>query len=143
MVNHSEFFGPFGGDATRYSYHSYLNPRSLVLEVGGYTGVDITAMQKLYGPFKTLLFEPVFHEEAKISLKNVIGVEIFPYGLGSVTRDEVFNVQGDGTQPSAKTTRQVAEWQRLATIKSFANVLAYLDIEEADLLQINCEGCEW
>ncbi|EEH50929.1 methyltransferase [Micromonas pusilla CCMP1545] len=135
MVNHSDFFGPFGGDATLYSYQSYLSPKSLVLEVGGYTGVDIVALQSLYGSFRTLLFEPVYHEEARKNLESNKNIEIFPFGLGNSNRNVSFDVQGDSTQQSNTGTP--------AEIKDFREVVKFLGIQKADLLQINCEGCEW
>ena len=134
-ANHSEFFGEFGGDKTRYSFHTYLSPNSLVIEVGGYTGVDIKKMTELHGPFKTLLFEPIFHGEARKNLEG-LDVEVYPYGLGGSTRIATFGVQGDATKP-------LKDGGEVAQIRQFSVVIEELYISRIDLLQINCEGCEW
>ena len=134
-ANHSEFFGEFGGDKTRYSFHTYLSPNSLVIEVGGYTGVDIKKMTELHGPFKTLLFEPIFHDEARKNLEG-LDVEVYPYGLGGSTRNAMFGVQGDATKP-------LKDGGEVAQIRQFSVVIEELYISRIDLLQINCEGCEW
>ena len=136
-ADYETFFGEFGGDQTRYGLHPYLTSKSLVIEVGGYTGVDILAMHKLYGAFRTFLFEPVFFKEAKNNLNEVPNIRLFPYGLGNSSRMVHFDVMGDGTKPSQQGTGQQVE------IADFREVLQKLRINHVDLLQINCEGCEW
>lgn len=114
--------------------HSYLQESSVVIEVGGYTGVDIKKMREKYGLFKTLLFEPIFHEQARENLKG-LGVEIYPYGLGAHARTLFFSDEGDATRPTSSG--------KSGEIRSFSEVLKALSITKVDLLQINCEGCEW
>lgn len=133
-ADYDDFFKKFGGDRTRYSYHTYLTQNSLVVEVGGYTGVDIKKMRQLHGPFKTLLFEPVFHDEARLNLDG-LDVVVYPYGLGATTRSTAFKIKGDATRPTKRGT--------LAEIRQVSDVISELDITHVDLLQINCEGCEW
>ena len=133
-ANYTAFFDTFGGDKTRYSFHSYLIQNSLVIEVGGYTGVDIKKMRQLHGPFKTLLFEPIFYDEARKNLKG-LGVEVYPYGLGASTRYATFDIKGDATRPTKDG--------QVAQIRRFSDVIEELSIVRIDLLQINCEGCEW
>ena len=133
-ANYTTFFEAFGGDKTRYSLHTYLSQNSLVIEVGGYTGVDIKKMRELHGPFKTLLFEPIFHDQARMNLKD-LGVEVYPYGLGASTRSATFAIKGDATKPT--------EDGQVAQIRRFSDVIKELSIVRIDLLQINCEGCEW
>ena len=136
-ADYETFFGEFGGDKTRYGFHPYLTSKSLVIEVGGYTGVDILAMHKLYGAFRTFLFEPVFFKEAKNNLNEVPNIRLFPYGLGNSSRMVHFDVMGDGTKPAQQGTGQQLE------IADFRELLQKLRINHVDLLQINCEGCEW
>lgn len=133
-ADYSEFFGDFGGDKTRYSFHNYLSQNSYVIEVGGYTGVDIKEMNELHGPFKTLLFEPIFHDEARKNLEG-FDVEVYPYGLGASSRNATFGVKGDATKPQKDG--------EVAIIRHFSVVIEELCIRRVDLLQINCEGCEW
>ena len=133
-ADYDDFFKKFGGDTARYSYHTYLTQNSLVVEVGGYTGVDIKKMRQLYGPFRTLLFEPVFHDEARLNLEG-LDVVVYPYGLGATTRSTAFGIDGDATKPTKEG--------KLAEIRRFGDVITELDITTVDLLQINCEGCEW
>ena len=134
LANHSAFFKSFGGDNTRYAAHSYLTQTSVMFEVGGYTGVDILEMRKRFGYFRVLLFEPIYHRQAQENLRGE-QVEVYPYGLGTTSRDVFFDVSGDGTHLSSAGTK--------AHIKSFASVLTELNIGLVHLLQINCEGCEW
>ena len=133
-ANHTEFFKAFGGDKTRYSLQSYLTKSSIVMEVGGYTGVDIIEMQRRFGFFRTLLFEPIFFEEARANL-NDRNVKVYPYGLGKITRQVLFDIKGDGTKEAL--TGKPGE------IRNFEGVVQQLGISNIDLLQINCEGCEW
>ena len=99
--------------------------------------MDILAMHKLYGAFRTFLFEPVFFKEAKNNLNEVPNIRLFPYGLGNSSRMVHFDVMGDGTKPSQQGIGQQVE------IADFREVLQKLRINHVDLLQINCEGCEW
>jgi hypothetical protein len=46
LTDFTAFFSDFGGDESRYSFHSDLTDRSTVVEIGGYTGVDIMAMKE-------------------------------------------------------------------------------------------------
>ena len=137
-ANHSEFYGEFGGDETRYSFHTYLSPNSFVVEVGGHTGVDIKKMTELHGSFKTLLFEPIFYDEARKNLEG-LDVEVYPYGLGASTRSATFGINGDGT----KLLKDKRKNGKVAQIRQFSVVIDELRISRIDLLQINCEGCEW
>jgi FkbM family methyltransferase len=133
-ADYTTFFDAFGGDKTRYSFHTYLSQNSSVIEVGGYTGVDIKKMRQMHGPFKTLLFEPIFYDEARMNLKG-LGVEVYPYGLGASTRSATFDIKGDSTRPTKDG--------QVAQIRRFSDVIEELSIVRIDLLQINCEGCEW
>ena len=63
--NQTEFYSDFGGNANRYAYHSYLDEKSTVIEIGGYTGVDIMALRELWGTFKVFMFEPLFFALAR------------------------------------------------------------------------------
>lgn len=137
LQNLTEFFEVFGGDERRYSYHSYLNRHSIVVEVGGYTGVDIAALRTMYGSFRAILFEPIFHEEAVHNMKSMDSVTILPYGVGAVDRFIHFDVAGDATRPA------IAEKGKKAEIRNFKHAIDDLHLERVDLLQINCEGCEW
>jgi len=133
IANHTAFRS-FDGDNARYAAHSYLTKTSLMLEVGGFTGVDVLEMRKRFGGFRVLLFEPVFHREAQENLRNE-QVEVYPYGLGKTSREIFFDISGDGTHPSSGGLK--------GQVKSFTSVLVELKIDRVDLLQINCEGCEW
>jgi FkbM family methyltransferase len=135
--NITAFFSDFGGDESRYSFHSYLTDRSTVVEIGGYTGVDIKAMKARYGDFRVVLFEPIFYEEARHNLEHLNKVEILPYGVGSSESKIYFVVAGDATRPGDESSGKVG------FIRKFTDVLSELQLLSVDLLQINCEGCEW
>ena len=135
-VGRPEFY-KWGGDDRRYSLQSYLNTSSIVIEVGGYVGNDIKELFRRYGSFRTLIFEPVFYERAKLNFAEFPTVEVFSYGLGSAPRDLYFESKEASTKPSANGVGHQAR------IKHVAHVLSDLNIRHASLLQINCEGCEW
>mmetsp|Transcript_12368 Transcript_12368/g.53188 ORF Transcript_12368/g.53188 Transcript_12368/m.53188 type:complete len:285 (+) Transcript_12368:115-969(+) len=135
--NQTEFYVDFGGNDKRYSYHSYLNATSTVMEIGGYTGVDITALRERYGMFRVFIFEPIFYREATKTFEDVENVEIFAFGVGASTRKSYFNLDGVGSKPSSNNEGVEVE------IRNFNDVLASLKLTRIDLLQINCEGCEW
>ena len=135
--NVTEWFSVFGGDAKRHAHHHYLDDKSTVVEIGGYTGVDIKALRALYGNFHVLLFEPIFFREAAVNLQSLANIQIFPYGVGSVQRHEYFQLTGDATRPGK------GDGARKAEIRNFLTVLSSLNVHRVDLLQVNCEGCEW
>lgn len=137
--NVTEFYSIFGGNEKRYSYHSYLSDQSTVVEIGGFTGVDINAMRDIYGPFRVLLFEPLFYTKAKTTFEGDNNVEVYPYGIGSTTRKVSFAVDGVASKPAATAHVDVTEVE----IRKLADVVQELQVETVDLLQINCEGCEW
>ena len=139
--NFTEFFVDFGGDARRHSFHDYLNSGSLVVEIGGYTGVDIKALRALYGDFRVFLYEPIYYEQAKDNLRDMSKVSIFPYGVGSTSKEIHFAVDGDATRPLEKSDGQTPS--KVAVIKEFKSAMLSQGVEKVDLLQINCEGCEW
>ena len=64
-----------------------------------------------------------------------MGVEVYPYGLGASTRSATFDIKGDSTRPTKDG--------QVAQIRRFSDVIEELSIVRIDLLQINCEGCEW
>ena len=138
LTDFTAFFSDFGGDESRYSFHSYLTDRSTVVETGGYTGVDITAMKERHGDFRVALFEPIFYEEARHNLEHLNKVEILPYGVASSDSKIYFDVAGDATRPAGDESSG-----KVGFIRKFTDVLSELRLLSVDLLQINCEGCEW
>jgi FkbM family methyltransferase len=83
------------------------------------------------------LFEPIFYEEARHNLEHLNKVEILPYGVGSSESKIYFDVAGDATRPGDESSGKVG------FIRKFTDVLSELRLLSVDLLQINCEGCEW
>ena len=95
------------------------------------------AMRAMHGNFRVLLFEPIFYEEAKHNLKHLDKIQILPYGVGSSHRVIYFDVAGDATKPAEASSGKIG------VIRKFTEVLSDLDLLSVDLLQVNCEGCEW
>jgi len=137
--NVTEFYADFGGNEKRYSYHSYLSGQSTVIEIGGFTGVDINAMRDMFGPFRVLLFEPLFYTKAQQTFMSDDNVEVYPYGIGATTRKVSFAIDGVASKPASTGHGNVSEVE----IRKLADVVHEMHIETVDLLQINCEGCEW
>lgn len=115
-----------------------LTPQSLVIDVGGYTGVWLSALQKHLGFMPlALLYEPVprFADSLEKKFQGNQRVIIFRYGLSDKTERVTFSIEGDRSG-----VYHDAPEQETVQLMDVASALAGLSI---DLIQFNCEGGEY
>ena len=128
----------------RLAHLSYLKPDSVVLEIGGNQGHDISRLIKLYDPVLITL-EPVekFAKRLMELFKDNTKVVVLNFGLGRVT-DEVF-VKVTGSEGDATSMFANAHGDTSLIIANTTQFLLRIGIRkfDFDLLLINCEGCEY
>lgn len=116
-----------------------LNSNSVVVEVGGYEGVFSGHIINKYD-CNILTFEPAskFYETLKRRFENCEKVKIFNYGLGHKNSTETLSILDDGSSMflNSDKTEQI-------TIRDISEVFDELNIDEIDLMEINCEGSEY
>ena len=126
------------GDVTlRLNYP--LVSGSLVLDVGGFEGQWAS---DIYSRFlcRVMVFEPVPEFAAGISRRFGMnpGIEVFPFGLGSQTRDAEFCVQGDASSVFGHGAGATS-----VHLVSAAQFFRKQAVEEVDLMKVNIEGGEY
>lgn len=127
-----------GGDAVFLDNHE-INEKSVVVEVGGYTGVWSEKLNNKYKPDFYIL-EPVekFRTELVKKFKSNNNIKILDYGLGKPGTFEV-SLDTDATSIFDNTGKE----KETITIKSFSDFLNENSINTIDLMQINIEGAEY
>ena len=126
------------GDNT-HNVNYDLNEDSIIMDLGGYTGVWIQQMVDKYNP-NVYVIEPLpefynkleerFKDNSKVTLKNV--------GVGTENGDGVIYINGDGS--SSNNIGGEAVTIQLETMETLLNEWG---LESVDLLQVNIEGDEY
>jgi FkbM family methyltransferase len=116
-----------------------LNSNSIVIEVGGFEGVFSGHIINKFD-CNVLTFEPSskFYQTLNERFKNCEKVKTFNYGLGHKNSIETLAILSDGSSMflESEKTEQI-------TIRDISEVLDELNIDEVDLMEINCEGSEY
>ena len=128
------------GDATHNLNHN-LNKDSIVLDIGGYTGVWASQILEKYD-CQIYILEPVpdFYEKLKQRFMKCPRVLSKMVGVSpDVDKELTINLDGDATlclddSPFGTTTIHLSPIEK---------ILEDLNIEEVDLVQINIEGAEY
>lgn len=128
-----------GGDAMFLEQHD-LNQKSIVVDVGGFTGVWAEKIIKKYDPIFFIL-EPVksFQKVLETKFSNNPKVKILKHGLGT-PGDFQINLSGDASSIFDAANGDATE---VISVASFNNFISKNCIERIDLLQINIEGSEY
>jgi FkbM family methyltransferase len=119
----------------RYNYD--LTPESIVLDCGVYEGTFSDIISQKYKPL-IYAYEPIaaFYQRSKERLKVWPNVKVFPYGVGSSTRNETFRVKGDMTGHYSEGLEQSS-----VLIVDIVDILK--PFNRIDLLKLNIEGMEF
>lgn len=114
-----------------------LNPDSLVIDVGGYTGYFSDKINSLYNPH-LIIFEPVkkYYKVLKSKYRNKRNVEIYNYGLANKNSLRKIYLSNDGTSLIKKSDK--SEKIKLVDVASFLNKFKLVN-----LISINIEGAEY
>jgi FkbM family methyltransferase len=129
-----------GGDETLRLVYP-LEPRSVVLDVGGFLGDWAASIVERYG-CSVLVFEPVpaHYDALRDRLRGVKGVELYPFGLSDRTERRAMAVLGNGS--SAFRASGPAGTVRVPFV-DIAEFWSGRGLEHVDLLKVNIEGGEF
>ena len=134
------------------AFQGLLNSSSLIVEIGGNTGLDTSRFVQLYDPY-IISFEPLaqMSKDLMDKFRDNSKIEIQPYGLGDRARTisvEPFDDSNTGTSifrklPSKDSSK--IERIRLLDIVEVINNIRKNRTRDGmiDLISINCEGCEF
>jgi FkbM family methyltransferase len=125
------------------SSHTSLTGRSIVLDVGGETGVWAMQIHDKYAP-QLKIYEP--NPNAVAVLKERFkdkSAEIFPFGLGA--RNQTCMLSNDGMGSSVfATSRNYDKVDKIEiSIRDVREAFEELNLPEVDLIKINIEGGEY
>lgn len=116
-----------------------LNENSIIMDLGGYTGVWVHQMIEKYNPYVYIL-EPVpnFYNGMVSKFSNNNKVNLLNVGINSEDKDGVIFMSGDGT--SSNLTNGEVINVKFNTIET---ILEHFKLKQVDLIQINIEGDEY
>ncbi|UJR08129.1 hypothetical protein I4U23_012405 [Adineta vaga] len=134
------------------AFKNLLNSSSLIVEVGGNTGLDTSKFVELYN-CSIISFEPLA-EMSKILIEKFqtnSKVEIQPYGLGNYARKieiEPVGNTNEGTsifrKLSKKNSTKTQSIEILDIVQTIENIRKTKTSNGIiDMISINCEGCEF
>lgn len=126
------------GDNT-HNLNYELNEDSIVMDLGGYTGVWVQQIIDKYNP-NVYVIEPLpefynglvdrFSDNNKVKLLNV--------GVSTKNEDGVIYLSGDGSSSNLTNGEAVN-----VTFKTMSTLLDQWGLDTVDLIQINIEGDEY
>ncbi len=150
-LSRNDAFWPVQG-IRHTAFKNLLNSSSVIIEVGGNTGLDTSKFVELYDPF-IISFEPIISMSNGLieKFKKNPKIEIQPYGLGSYARNlsiELFDADNTGTsifrKVSDKDPSKITQIQLLDIIPVIKNIQkTQTQNGIIDMISINCEGCEF
>jgi FkbM family methyltransferase len=140
MTNSSEITKWFrdNGDYTHNITYN-LTENSVIMDLGGYTGVWAQQMIEKYNP-NVYILEPVtnFYEGMVTRFSNNDKVRLMNVGIGVEDKDGVIFMSGDGTSSNLTDGESInVRFNKIDT------VLEKWGLSEVDLIQINIEGDEY
>jgi FkbM family methyltransferase len=116
-----------------------INSKSIVFDVGGYQGQWSSDIFSKYQP-NLYIFEPVksFTKNLHSRFKHNKKINIFEYGLGGKTKNEIIYLSKDGSSTIKKNNIP-------QTIKIFraSDFICKQKLNKIDLMKINIEGGEY
>jgi FkbM family methyltransferase len=126
------------GDATHILNHN-LNHNSVVMDLGGYTGVWAQLVVNLYNP-NVYIVEPLgqYFNIAKTNFDSNDKVKLMCAGVSQEVREGVIYISNDGSSSNHKNGNPIN-----VNFKKIENILQEFNLDYVDLLQINIEGDEY
>lgn len=116
-----------------------LNENSIIMDLGGYTGVWAKQMIDKYNP-NVYILEPIpkFYNIMVDKFKDNDKVHLLNIGVGVKNEKSQIFLNGDATSSNIKNGNPVD-----VTFKNMETILNELGLNNVDLLQINIEGDEY
>lgn len=126
------------GDGTHIINYN-LNEDSIIMDLGGYTGVWAKQMIDKYNP-NVYILEPVpqFYDGMVNRFKDNKKVRLMNVGVGIENKDGLIFMDNDSTSSNLTTNNSIK-----VTFSTIDSILGKWGINEVDLLQINIEGDEY
>ena len=133
----SRWFADNGDNTHNINYD--LNENSVIIDLGGYTGVWAEQMIQKYNP-NVYIIEPVtkFYEIMVSKFLNNNKVHLMNVGVGVEDKNGFIFMSGDGTSSNLANGESINV--RFNTIDT---VLEKFGLNEVNLIQINIEGDEY
>lgn len=116
-----------------------LNENSIIMDLGGYTGVWAQQMIDKYNP-NVYIIEPIpqFYDTAKNKFIKNNKVRLMCVGVSQDKKEGVIYLSRDGSSANQKNGNPIK-----VKLKNMENILHEFKLEYVDLLQINIEGDEY
>tara|TARA_R110000782_G_scaffold244079_3_gene330847 strand:+ start:569 stop:1177 length:609 start_codon:yes stop_codon:yes gene_type:complete len=126
------------GDYT-HNLNYELNENSVIMDLGGYTGVWAQQMIDKYNP-NVYILEPVnsFYEGMVSKFKNNTKVRLLNVGVGTEDKDGFIFMSGDATSSNLANGESIS-----VKFNTIDTILEKWGLNEVDLIQINVEGDEY
>lgn len=139
-LNHIEISNWFrdNGDYT-HNLNYDLNDNSIVMDLGGYTGVWAQQIINKFNPF-VYIIEPVpqFYYGMVEKFKNNPKVKLSNVGVSTENKDGFITMSNDGTSSNLTNGNQIN-----VKFNTIETILDNFEINGVDLIQINIEGDEY
>ena len=141
MFNYSQaIFNWFKDDAIKLVYDHDLDQNSIVVDIGGYTGIWAGKIINRYN-CNLIIFEPVkkYFTQLENNISKYNKASLYNYGLGN--KHQKIKIQHRGVQT---TTRKIynKEYDEIIEIRDIAEE-RHLFNSTIDLMCINIEGGEY
>lgn len=116
-----------------------LNEDSIIMDLGGYTGVWAQQMIEKYNPYLYIL-EPVpnFYNGMVSKFSNNNKVKLLNVGISNEDKDGVIFMNGDATSSNLINGESIN-----VKFNTIETILKKFKLESVDLIQINIEGDEY
>jgi FkbM family methyltransferase len=116
-----------------------LNENSIIMDLGGYTGVWAQQMIEKYNPNVYILEPvPIFYDGMVSKFKNNPKVRLLNAGVGIEDRDGIIYMSGDGSSSNLTNGHKIN-----VKFNTIETILNNFGLEYVDLIQINIEGDEY
>ena len=141
MKLHSTSLAKWFADKGDYTHNiTYdLNEKSIIMDLGGYTGVWAQQMIDKYNP-NVYIIEPIpqFYDIAKNKFIKNNKVRLMCVGVSQDNKEGIIYLSRDGSSANKKNGNPIK-----VKLKNMETILHEFKLEYVDLLQINIEGDEY
>lgn len=126
------------GDFT-HNINYDLDENSVIMDLGGYTGVWANQMIEKYNP-NVYILEPIpgFYNTMVDKFKNNDKVHLLNVGVSTTNKNDTIFLNGDGSSSNVQKGQAVD-----VSFNDMETILNKWGLNEVDLLQINIEGDEY
>ncbi len=116
-----------------------LDENSVVIDLGGYTGVWAKQIIDKYNPYMYII-EPIpdFYNQMVSKFSNNNKVKLLNIGVGCENKNDVIFINGDATSSNLSTGRGIN-----VKFNTIDTILDEYNLNSVDLIQINIEGDEY